>query len=164
MKSKKARKSKFFVMAICITGMIVFTSCENLFELTQKKYDSFGEWPEYAGSWRSGSQLVGEKWADAAYFKISINEDGTFEGTYEGYYQSGNMGINVGLITVYYPVFDPDGNEQEVFGALDFDNGQGIGTFGDTDDVEFSVTIDSSDGEIWFYFDSGFEYDMGYVE
>ena len=162
MKLKTSRQNRLYIFVLTIA--LAFSGCENLSLDRKKKYKSYGNWPEYEGTWCSGSQLVGEKWDNAAYFKITINEDGTFEGTYEGYYKSGSMGINVGLITVYYPVFDPDGNEKEVFGALDFDNGYGIATFGDTDDVEFSVTIDTSDDEIWFYFDSGFDYDVGYVE
>ena len=162
MKSKFNHRSQKLFMLIAF--IFALTSCKDFSFLDgKKKYDSFGNWPDYAGSWHSGNQLVGEKWANAAYLNITINNDGTFEGTYEGYYQSGSMGINVGIITVYYPVYDPDGEKQDIYGALDFDNDNGIGTFGDTDDVTFSLTVDT-DGEIWFFFDSGFEYDMGYVE
>ncbi len=153
--------SLFFLFLIF---SIVITGCSKDDEDGEKSYESFGNWPEYAGTWRSGNQLVGEKWATATYLSITINDDGTFNGTYESYYQSGSMGINVGIITVYYPVYDPAGDKLEIFGALDFSNSYGIATFKGIGEVEFSIIEDTSDGELWFYFDTDFYYDMGYVK
>jgi len=39
-----------------------------------KKYKSFGNWPEYAGTWKSGKALVGSKWTNAVYLSVTINE------------------------------------------------------------------------------------------
>ena len=151
-------------MLISMTVLsLVFTGCSKDDD-NDPGYTSFGDWPEYAGNWRSESQLVGSEVADNCYLSISIQENGLFEGDYQSYTQTGTITIPVGIINVTYPVYDPNGNKKSVKGAIDFDSAYGIATFDGIGEMEFSIYAGSSNTGFSIGFYTSIPYDGAYIE
>lgn len=154
------KKILFCWTALIFICLFAFTcSQDDSTSSKQKTYDSFGSWPQYAGNWESMRQVVGSRSIDDVYLDIKIEDNGLFSGTYQSYMQTGTMPISIGIVTVYEPVYDPDGNKKNVNGALDFDNDYGIATFAGLGEIEFTIYRASS-SELKFTFPSDFTYDF----
>ncbi len=126
------------------------------------RYDSFGNWPQYSGEWKSITNAAGGKHARWTYLDITIRDDGTFAGRYSSYQYDYTYHMATHMGTIPVQVYNPSGRFRELSGALDFDAGTGIATFVGMDEVRFSIDRISKD-ELTLRYPSHFHYTTAYI-
>ncbi|MHB9027837.1 MAG: hypothetical protein ACYC9O_03635 [Candidatus Latescibacterota bacterium] len=156
-----------WVIVTLTLSMALFAGC--LVDGNDKKsssmpvYEGFGNWPEYAGAWKSIGGAAGVKFRAWSFLNVTISNDGIFSGAYQRYRYDFTYNMSTAIGTVPVEVYNPAGNPKAARGAINFDSKTGVMSFEGIGETTFALEVLSSK-EIAFVFPTGFTFTVANIQ